>query len=1251
MMKISRILTILTLAGIVVGCSKKSPYDGADPFGVPMMAETSHTSAENFVLGYERSPELYPMLSELNERRDHLKSLFYTDKAVQEGVNTVRMIAPPIQLTGDVSIDSAARYRVLLVADDLKPGQKFLDVYEVRVAPDPTIAVIRDAKSASSLNNIYKSLLEERLLQLTIDNQRLQADSVELNTLVTELSNDVETAISHLNEKKTKLSDSLTSNVETMNNLGDALASNLNSVVEKEVSFNAASKEAQLLDKQIDDLKDQKATAKYKINSANKDKINAEGALSFIKGEIALIDVSDNAIKDLTSPSSNFPNEVVRLELLVVNNSKELSDLEKKHRELKNQYGRDLNKFKETITSDDNGVDQATFSHILAKINLSQILKTDDFTTPVTNHINSLSSPTVKIILNDFKELVEKLDEKERAIEQISSDLEAIKLRKTFFENKLVVEKSDTQITANNSLLQTLDQNINELESKLEGLQESNKAKEAELSTAALELRKAVGKNPRAIRLEKENRKLQSRIDRIDSQIEKLNEFQRSGMTVSAAEAATSRLITLWSDELKELEKNQNPNALNQSKDFNSAAIVEFIGEGVRKIDQLNIEVLRKPISVAKESSDNITKHKRDELSEFISGLKASGSINLDGSPDDSVVESGFIIFKAKRIQNILPENYSSTHDILNSLIESEEALEVSYESLDPDSEDSKDDFDHKLKRFNRKFEILKQGLSILETELEESPSSDKDGVLAEGKEINEKLKRHRRLQTLMSNVDGALAKIQVILHALANSDVSRNEKVGYGAAVDHYVTNLNNNLGEVKGIRYFADAEKDEESNSGADNAKESNGNDDVDEFAIKESIDDIIIGLNDLEKTFQKDNWMDSDDAEIFTQPDDEESSPSENNRNDQNSERNVKKKIESRISYLNGIRQNISKLQYELGVKTNSLEFDIEDKRKEYIDEGGTPTEFSEGLIIASEGNGSYSLMEKGDLYQFRLNVLRGIVKTTLYVQPYDVSSSVYGDIFADHFFVAQVTLHNPNDKPVIVYGNEMKVVVRMNSSHPNILGEDGEYRRYGWWAVAEPIDYQTVESMLEHIIDNDPRSQAAQILRYISIVGSGAVAAFSSSIDVAKGAAVFSGVFEPSTRELLLSELEKNRSNFQESGFQRIEEIEPLGSLTRNVFLPKGPIFGDWAFNPYIASAIEDDAQSLRDTDSFSNPELDKKFEHFITLKWNKLLKNEKNATKYARLALMPSYITGIRREEVYVKGKRILASDPITAVSQ
>lgn len=272
--------------------------------------------------------------------------------------------------------------------------------------------------------------------------------------------------------------------------------------------------------------------------------------------------------------------------------------------------------------------------------------------------------------------------------------------------------------------------------------------------------------------------------------------------------------------------------------------------------------------------------------------------------------------------------------------------------------------------------------------------------------------------------------------------------------------------------------------------------------------------------------------------------------------------------------------------------------------------------------TDPEGTFAKIEQGDIAIFRFNVLRGVVSTTAFLLPEDGATKLFGRRFNDLFYVAQVTLRNPNDKPILVYGNTMRFVVRMTGGSPTELGEDGRPKRLNWWATFEPMDYDNVRRILEESNEKTWQKWLSKGIDFASMAG-GIGSAFTTSLDFARGVGLFSGTFAPATKRLLEEDLLRFERNFREKGLNDIEEISAGGILTRYVFLPKGPIYGDFEYDPVAANALDGETESG-------------------------FLRDEKSSRNFARKALRPSYIYSLRREEVYVEGKRILQSDPLSS---
>lgn len=265
--------------------------------------------------------------------------------------------------------------------------------------------------------------------------------------------------------------------------------------------------------------------------------------------------------------------------------------------------------------------------------------------------------------------------------------------------------------------------------------------------------------------------------------------------------------------------------------------------------------------------------------------------------------------------------------------------------------------------------------------------------------------------------------------------------------------------------------------------------------------------------------------------------------------------------------------------------------------------------------------------GDQAVFRLNVLHGVVTTTGFLLADDGAAQIFGQAFADSFFAAQVTLKNQNDKPILVYGNTMRLVVRMNAVRADgQLSQDGVPLRYNWWATYEPLDYDAIRRMMEGQQEHSWQKTITKAIDLALMAGGGWVGVGAPGEGFTRAFGVISAL-SPKLKDMIEADLRRNAANFLEKGLHDIEEIPSQGIITRYVFLPKGPIYGTYAFDEAVAAELPISAAENR------------------YWGWVPFVKTSRD---FGRAALQPAYIHDIRREEVYVDGKRILASDPLTS---
>jgi hypothetical protein len=240
------------------------------------------------------------------------------------------------------------------------------------------------------------------------------------------------------------------------------------------------------------------------------------------------------------------------------------------------------------------------------------------------------------------------------------------------------------------------------------------------------------------------------------------------------------------------------------------------------------------------------------------------------------------------------------------------------------------------------------------------------------------------------------------------------------------------------------------------------------------------------------------------------------------------------------------------------------------------------------------------------------------------PDDGAAQMFGHAFADHFYAAQVTFFNPNDRPILIYGNTLRLVVRMNAADPSgRLSEDGILERQLWWAMYEPLDYDSLRRMMEGQQAHSWQNRLDQLLDAALMAGGGWVGVGAASSDFSQAFGVISAL-TPKLKDVINEDLVRNASNFHDKGLNSIEEIPAQGVITRDVFLPKGAIYGTYSFDTGLADELPMPAKEHR---------------------WNPFFLT--TANDFGKIALQPAYIHDVRREEAYVKGKRILTSDPLT----
>ena len=206
---------------------------------------------DEYVASYLYAREMFPLQRELVRRDLELRTNWTLLQAQRSGNVHVRAVAQPLQFTGDDAVDMSKTYSVLLIADDIPPGKKFLDVYDVTIGPNPLAAVVRDAMGARSLADTDLALIQENVTRLTIDEGNFDADVAEADATRDLLGKKIGEAISFTNKQIKRTESELNITKGERRKLKEQLPGILNRVDNAESAHKKARKRHKQLNNQL----------------------------------------------------------------------------------------------------------------------------------------------------------------------------------------------------------------------------------------------------------------------------------------------------------------------------------------------------------------------------------------------------------------------------------------------------------------------------------------------------------------------------------------------------------------------------------------------------------------------------------------------------------------------------------------------------------------------------------------------------------------------------------------------------------------------------------------------------------------------------------------------------------------------------------------------------------------------------------------------------------------------------------------
>jgi hypothetical protein len=157
-------------------------------------------------------------------------------------------------------------------------------------------------------------------------------------------------------------------------------------------------------------------------------------------------------------------------------------------------------------------------------------------------------------------------------------------------------------------------------------------------------------------------------------------------------------------------------------------------------------------------------------------------------------------------------------------------------------------------------------------------------------------------------------------------------------------------------------------------------------------------------------------------------------------------------------------------------------------------------------------------------------------------------LFGETFSEEFYACSVHISNPGDSTLIVYGSSINARVQLSAE--NYEQWPQQMRAVSFGAILEALNDVRRRSTEQSIVD---------ALEFSGKLAAGA-SVFVTGPDYGSAVALFTGIFTPEVKRLLLEDILAHLSNLQTLGFQEVEQIEPRGQVSKFLFLPRGPILG-------------------------------------------------------------------------------------------
>ncbi len=1218
-------VVVATLALVLLdGC--KSQTKKTPPYASSSEARKLPSLSE-YESGFIDNPEMFPRELSIPARKEALQINWAMQKAVDNGALHVRLLAPPLQLTGDANIDRSATYEAVLVADDIPPGKTFLETYEVRVAPRPELYTVKPTVSAASLKDADLVLAEEELSLLRLDEATLKSSGEFASNMVATLSNRLESARSASTNRITMLQKEIDANTQTLVKL--SIYSNVVKEISSEMTLLASIKSLNETNNSADSQSNILNDTLGVVRSATNIMDQAGGTASV--NLVAVANTNGLEAQALaTAAKSLNANNTTNKPLLSASNAEATINAVRKQAvsellDLTRGVGNHADELQAILTSR-NWADQIT-REIASK---ASGLAATNATNAILVSASSSMVTSLESRLEATREMGNLAQAQRLAIQSFAQFWQDWANSRVYFSDFATNRQATTNMTsvaiafrpqAVAGLSRITIDVLRKQDQKGLGANSNGRERQDKNLSALNDERQLSTVNAIADSLASAAR-LASDLggiliapkDTLNSDSRRRRALMLRSQLMIHADLLKGYMIVLTNKiGVNSDQTPVTPNTATSGSTLYPENILKMAKNTVLNLTQLQesqMQLFTNVTELANQSEDINSKATNMMLALASFKLAATQQkTNFDaiasilGSVNSSATNVAQAISALHCAVTPVANAQTNACNVLSNLSDSLRRLQFNVGSAETKTPQNKELATHLAelsKAVNQASRQATNAASILD---------ELKGAYAQQQQEFEKI----------TNQLGAAAvdvpSLVVALHAV-HAPASNAQMAASSAMAD-----LSNALYKLKGSAANASAYRTQALAvlDASKPAQQQLTNLTKQLSALNDALMPMQNALADLATNFGINSKKLS--------PEDN-SKPSPTPRPEDETLEHALENVITSLASLNSANFDLKNLENE-------------SKREALEDKKLTPLRGSlakAGALVAglrskagadpaSQIPGVTSNILHGAEAVFQINVLHGVVSTTAFLMADDASAQLFGQEFADEFYVAQVTFRNPNDKLILIYGNTMRLVVRMNAREANgSFSEDGLPIRRIWWATYEPLDYDALRRMLEDQQEHSWRGSLSTVLDLALAAGGGYVGVGSPGEAFTRTFAVISAL-SPSLRNVLESALKRHAANFREKGLNGIEEIPAGGVITKCVYLPKGPIYGTYAFDGGTASELPLASE--------------------VNRKWN-WVPFVRTSRSFGSRALQPAYIHDIRREEVFVEGKRILASDPLSS---